>query len=91
MKLGEIIADKSGRFVLPKKIRELLRVRSGERLEIFLEGDKIVLQPLSVQPQLIREGRMLVFAGATPLPAQDFLDEDREDRIHGLLRSFEEK
>ncbi len=37
--------DKMGRVVIPKELRNLLSIESEcDSLEIFLEGDKIVLQ-----------------------------------------------
>ena len=36
--------DDLGRVVIPKEIRRTMRIREGDPLEIFLDGDHIVLQ-----------------------------------------------
>lgn len=35
-----------GQVVIPKKIRELLGLRSGDKLMVSVEGDAVVLKPL---------------------------------------------
>lgn len=39
--------DELGRIVIPKEIRKNLRIKNGESLEIFLEGDNIILKKYS--------------------------------------------
>ena len=36
--------DELGRIVLPKELRNTLDIKEKDALEIFMEGDKIVLQ-----------------------------------------------
>ena len=36
--------DDLGRVVIPKEIRRTLGIREGEPLEIYTEGDRIILQ-----------------------------------------------
>lgn len=36
--------DDLGRFVIPKEIRKTLNVNCGDPLEIFTEGDRIILK-----------------------------------------------
>ena len=36
--------DELGRIVIPKEIRRNLGIRNGENLEIFIEGDSILLR-----------------------------------------------
>ena len=43
--------DELGRIVLPKELRTRLEIEEGDPLEIFLEGDHIVLQ--KYQPSCI--------------------------------------
>ena len=35
--------DDLGRIVIPKEIRKTLKIREGETLEIYIEGDRIIL------------------------------------------------
>jgi stage V sporulation protein T len=39
--------DDLGRVVLPKEIQRRFRMRSGEQVEIFMEGDAIILKKYS--------------------------------------------
>ena len=39
--------DELGRIVIPKEIRKNLRIKNGESLEIFVEGDSIILKKFS--------------------------------------------
>lgn len=39
--------DELGRIVIPKEIRKNLRIKNGENLEIFLDGDAIILKKFS--------------------------------------------
>lgn len=36
--------DELGRIVIPKEIRQTLKIESGEALDIFVENEKIILQ-----------------------------------------------
>lgn len=40
--------DELGRVVIPKEIRKVLRIRDGEPLEIYVEGEKISLKKFSL-------------------------------------------
>ena len=39
--------DDLGRIVIPKELRKTLRIKNGESLEIFVEGDDIILKKYS--------------------------------------------
>ncbi len=39
--------DELGRVVIPKEIRKNLRIKNGESLEIFVEGENIILKKFS--------------------------------------------
>ena len=36
--------DELGRIVIPKEIRKSLRIKNGESLEVYLDGDSIILK-----------------------------------------------
>lgn len=53
MKIGTIRRiDDLGRIVLPKSIRQSLRIKSGDNLEIFIENNNIILRKHSELNQL---------------------------------------
>ena len=39
--------DELGRIVIPKEVRKNLRIKNGENIEIFLDGDAIILKKFS--------------------------------------------
>ena len=41
--------DKAGRLVLPKPLREELRIAPGDTLELTRDGDKIIISPAHSQ------------------------------------------
>ena len=49
MKLAGIVRriDELGRIVVPKEIRKTLHIKNGENLEIFIDGENIVLKKYS--------------------------------------------
>ena len=44
--------DELGRIVIPKEIRKTLRLREGENLEIYTNGDEIILKKYSLMNKL---------------------------------------
>lgn len=43
----EVKLTTKGQLVIPKRVRQALGLSDGDRLEVQVVGDKIVLQPLS--------------------------------------------
>ena len=54
--------DDLGRIVIPKEIRRNLRIRDGESLEIFVDGDNIVLKKFSIMKNIDEYASNLVLA-----------------------------
>ena len=44
--------DELGRIVIPKEIRKNLRIKNGDNLEILVEGENIITEPIQ-SPLLI--------------------------------------
>lgn len=44
--------DELGRIVIPKEIRNNLRLRSGENVEIFIENDNIIMKKFSMMNKI---------------------------------------
>jgi AbrB family looped-hinge helix DNA binding protein len=74
--------DDAGRLVLPKRVRKLFNLASGDKLRISADDKGIHLEPVSPMGQLVRDGTMLIFRGEFSEPittelVQRLLDEDR--------------
>lgn len=54
--------DDLGRIVIPKEIRRNLRIRDGESLEIFVDGNNVVLKKFSIMRNIDSYASNLVLA-----------------------------
>ncbi len=52
--------DSLGRFVLPKELRKSLNIQQNDYLQIFLEGDSIILKKSQLSCALCSSGDDLV-------------------------------
>ncbi len=74
--------DKAGRIVIPKAVREALRLDAGDALELEAEADSITLRPVRRTPTLVREQGVWVYrSGGSPVEASlpDLIRQVRED------------
>jgi len=60
--------DRSGRLVVPKPLRDQLRLEGGTQLEVFVRGDQLVVEPVATPMRLVRRGKGLVAVTDEPLP-----------------------
>jgi stage V sporulation protein T len=44
--------DDLGRIVIPKEIRRNLRIKEGDNLEVFVEGEDIILKKYSMMNKI---------------------------------------
>ena len=75
--------DKAGRVVLPKPVRDELRLEPGDALEITTVGEHITLRPVRGTGPLAKEHGVWVFRTGKPLPASitdDLLEQIRQER-----------
>jgi len=83
---NKITIDKAGRIVLPKPLRDRLRLGAGDALALESEGERITLQPIRPQAALKKEYGIWVYQGATTdASISDLIDLEREKRL-GELR-----
>ena len=64
-----LIIDKAGRVVIPKPLREELRLEPGDALEMKSAGEEITLRPVRGTGPLSKERGVWVFRTGAPLPA----------------------
>lgn len=63
--------DSAGRLVVPKALRDELRLEGGTLVEITLREGKIELQPVATPMRLVRRSGRLVATTDEPLPRLD--------------------
>lgn len=54
---NDVILEERGRILIPKVLREKLRMKPGQRLHIESKGDEIVIKPASDVDRFFRELR----------------------------------
>jgi AbrB family looped-hinge helix DNA binding protein len=78
--------DKSGRLVIPKRVRDALGLRPGDQLELRRQGVDVILSVSQPKPVLQRENGVWVYRSGEPVTGsvQQFIDEDRVRRAAEL-------
>jgi AbrB family looped-hinge helix DNA binding protein len=83
--------DKLGRLVVPKKMRDALRLRAGDKLVIQCQNEVLKLERELKPRGLYEDGGWLVYdSGGPAISVEDglrFLEDEREDRISYLAGS----
>jgi AbrB family looped-hinge helix DNA binding protein len=83
-----VMLDKAGRVVIPKALRDELRLEPGDTLELEFDDERMTLRPVRSASPLRKEHGVWVFRGSRKLSAdatdqalQDLRDSrDREAR-----------
>jgi AbrB family looped-hinge helix DNA binding protein len=82
----KISIDKAGRVVLPKPLREKMRVEPGDHLLVEAEDDRITLRPVRREALLKKEHGIWVYQGEpSDSSIPELIDAEREKRIRGLM------
>ena len=66
-----ITIDKAGRIVIPKEIRDKLRLGAGDNLILNCEGETLTLRPIHAGAPLRKEYGIWVFHGGKPLSLEE--------------------
>lgn len=80
-----VTIDKAGRIVLPKAIRDGLRIVPGDTLELEVDGEQVMLRPKRPVPPLQKERGVWVFRSGEPLAAgqvNEVVQSIRDHREH---------
>jgi AbrB family looped-hinge helix DNA binding protein len=64
-----VTLDKAGRVVIPKTLRDELRLEPGDSLELESEGERVTLRPVRSASPLRKERGVWVFCSGKKLPA----------------------
>ena len=80
---ARLTLDSAGRVVIPKGLREELRLEPGDELELQASGEQITLRPVRQTPPLSKEQGVWVFRTGQPLRASvtdESLQSSRQER-----------
>lgn len=78
--------DAAGRVVIPKAVRDALRLHGGARLRLVSNYRSIVIEPIEEEPVLLVRDGMTLIGGELEGPAQDYHVEAREARLGELTK-----
>ena len=84
----ETTLDRFGRIVIPKDVRDDMGLEAGAVLQIEKEGEKIVLQPIQGEPQVMEKKGILVFTGTALGDVGAALHEPRKSRLKKMSRGI---
>ena len=68
---AKVTLDRAGRVVLPKTLRDEMRLSPGDTLDLTVNGDEVTLRPRRGATPLQKERGVWVFRTGTPLTAGD--------------------
>ena len=79
---AKLTLDKAGRVVLPKPLRDRLKLAPGDTLHLESEGERITLRPVRQNVMLKKELGVWVYQGdLANTPITDLIDREREGRL----------
>ena len=83
----KLTLDQAGRVLIPKNLRQELRLAPGDTLELESEGDEITLRPVRPKALLKKEHGIWVYQGEpSDASITDLIDRSRESRIREHFR-----
>ena len=68
---SKVTLDRAGRVVLPKTLRDELRLSPGDTLDLTVNGDEVTLRPRRGATPLQKERGVWVFRTGEPLTADE--------------------
>lgn len=86
-----VTIDKFGRVLIPKAIRDRLGLEPGSELTLEVresaDAPSIELRTEEIQPQLVREGGLLLYNGKLPedFDIVEFIRQQREERSRRIM------
>jgi AbrB family looped-hinge helix DNA binding protein len=87
-----ITVDKAGRVILPKSVRDKLRLGAGDSLEMESTGEEIVLRPRRESAQMRKRDGIWVFRRRQPISLEsvnEAIRQLREERDGSRPESIE--
>ena len=84
----KVTLDRAGRVVLPKALRDELRLSPGDSLDLTVNGDEVTMRPSRHVNPLQKERGVWVFRTGKPMTedeAQETLQNIRDQRQRRIL------
>ncbi len=69
--IGKVTLDRAGRVVLPKSLRDELRVSPGDALDVSVQGDAVLLRPRRSSSPLEKKQGVWVFSAGKPMASDE--------------------
>jgi len=69
--MSTVTLDNAGRVLIPKNLRDELRLEPGDKLELESEGEKVTLRPVRATSPLRKERGVWVFRSGSKISAAD--------------------
>jgi AbrB family looped-hinge helix DNA binding protein len=63
--------DRAGRIVVPKTVRDQLRLSPGDTFDLVVQGDELMLRPRRTATPLQKERGVWVFRTGKPMTAAE--------------------
>ncbi len=76
--------DKSGRILIPKKVRKQLGITLETSLTIEEDGSRIIIEPIQPEGSIVKKDEVLVFVGKPEGEVDQLLTNDRTQRMNKL-------
>ena len=85
----QLTIDKAERIVIPKKIRDDLHPRAGDKLELGQEGDQLQLRPLRAKVLMRKRKGLWVFnSGPGNWDIDAAINESRDERCRQIVETM---
>jgi AbrB family looped-hinge helix DNA binding protein len=68
---SKVTLDRAGRVVLPKKLRDELRLSPGDTFDLSIQGDAVTLRPRRSASPLQKKDGIWVFVSGKTLSAEE--------------------
>jgi AbrB family looped-hinge helix DNA binding protein len=82
----KLTLDNAGRVMIPKPLRQELRLGPGDTLELESEGEQITLRPMRPKALVKKERGVWVYQGEpTEVSVTAVIDREREKRLRQLI------
>lgn len=87
-----VLIDRSGRFTVPKAIRDEMGLRAGDSLSLEAHDERITLTQVRVEGSMVRKQGIWVHQSGEKLgesAVNDLIEQMREERIQQIMGTFD--